>query len=86
MVQSAPEKRKAQLITNIEICDLHKSGCLSLHPLLSLPSIPASPNDAPTEEDIKEHNEFRDICIGSVSTDVALCHRLCLGILKDQLS
>ena len=43
-IQSAPEKRKAQLVVNIEICDLYESGCLILHPLLSLPSIPTSPN------------------------------------------
>ena len=36
-IQSALEKIKAQLFTNIKICDLYESGCLSLH-LLSLPS------------------------------------------------
>ena len=72
MIQSAPEKRKAQLVANIEICDMYESGCLSLHPLLSLPSIPASPNDALTQEDIKEYDEFRDICIETVNTDVGL--------------
>ena len=62
-IQSAPERRKAQLVTNIEICDLYESGCLSLHPLLSLPSISASSNDAPIQEDIKEYDECRDIYI-----------------------
>ena len=71
-IQSVLEKGKAQLVTNIEICDLYESGCLSLHPLLSLPSITASPNDAPTQEDIKEYDEFRDIYIKSVNTDVGL--------------
>ena len=41
-------------------------------PLLSLTSIPASPNNAPTQEDIKGYDEFKDICIESVSTDVGL--------------
>ena len=71
-IQSAPEKRKAQLVTNIKIYNLYESGCLSLHPLLSLPSIPASSNDDPTQENIKEYDEFRDIYIESVNTDVGL--------------
>ena len=30
-IQSAPEKKKAQLVANIEVCDLYELRCLSLH-------------------------------------------------------
>ena len=66
-IQSAPEKRKAHFVINVEIGDLYKSDCLSLNLFLSVPSIPASPNDGPTQEGVKKYDNFRNTSIESVT-------------------
>ena len=71
-IQSAPEERKTQFVIYVKICNQYESGFLSLHPLLSLPSIPVSPNVTPTQKNIKEYDEFSDIFVESVNTDVIL--------------
>ena len=67
------ETRKPKVISNWEISELSEfSYVFHLQPLLSIQCLPASRNDAPTQEDISEFPEFDEIFLPSVDVDVGL--------------
>ena len=65
--------RKAKVISDLEISDLFESfPCSHLQPLLSIQRLPATIDDAPSQDDISEFPEFADIFIPRVNSDVGL--------------
>ena len=65
--------RKAKVVSDLEISDLFESSPYShLQPLLSIQQLPATIDDAPSQDDISEFPEFADIFIPRVNSDVGL--------------
>ena len=67
------DTRKAKVISDLEISDVFESSPYShLQPLLSIQRLPATIDDAPSQDDISESPEFADIFIPRVNSDVGL--------------
>ena len=72
-INHGTDTRKAKVISDLEISDLLKSSPYShLQPLLSIQRLPATIDDAPSQDDISEFPEFADIFIPRVNSDVGL--------------
>ena len=72
-INHGTDTRKAKVISDLEISDVFESSPYShLQPLLSIQRLPATIDDAPTQDDISELPEFADIFIPPVNSDVGL--------------
>ena len=72
-INHGTDTRKAKVISDLEISDVFESSpCSHLQPLLSMQRLPATIDDAPSQDDISEFAEFADIFIPRVNSDVGL--------------
>ena len=72
-INHGTDTRKAKVISDLEISDVFESSPYShLQPLLSIQKLPATIDDAPSQDDISEFPEFADILIPRVNSDVGL--------------
>ena len=72
-INHGTDTRKAKVISDLEISDVFESSPYShLQPLLSIQRLPATIDDAPSQEDISEFPEFANIFIPRVNSDVGL--------------
>ena len=72
-INHGTDTRKAKVISDLEISDVFESSPYShLQPLLSIQRLPATIDDAPSQDDISESPEFADIFIPRVNSDVGL--------------
>ena len=61
---------KAKVIDGLQISDITESNLFHLNPSLSINSIPVGKDNIPTQEDVNQFLEFRDVCKVSL---VCLC-------------
>ena len=66
------DKRKAKVISNLEISGFNESQFLRLQPLLSINNIPVILDNIPSQEDISQFPEFSKLHIPSVKANVDL--------------
>ena len=72
-INHGTDTRKAKVISDLELSDLLESSPYShLQPLPSIQRLPATTDDAPSQEDISEFPEFADISIPRVNSNVGL--------------
>ena len=72
-INHGTDTRKAKVISDLEISDVFESFPYShLQPLLSIQRLPATIDDAPSQNDISEFPEFADIFIPRVNSEVGL--------------
>ena len=63
---------KAEVIDGLQISDITESNLFHLNPTLSINSIPVGKDNIPTEEDVNQFLEFRDIYIPLMNEEVGL--------------
>ena len=72
-INHGTDTRKAKVISDLEISDVFESSPYShLQPLLSIQRLPATIDDAPSQDDISEFPEFANIFIPRINSDVGL--------------
>ena len=72
-INHGTDTRKAKVISDLEISDVFESSPYShLQPLLSIQRLPATIDDAPSQDDISEFPEFSNIFIPRVNSDVGV--------------
>ena len=72
-INHGTDTRKAKVISDLEISNsLESSPYSHLQPLLSIQRLPATIDDAPSQDDISEFPEFANIFIPRVNSDVGL--------------
>ena len=63
---------KAKVINGLQISDLAQSNFFQLNPTLSINSIPVGKGDIPTQEDVNQFLEFKDVYIPLMDEEVGL--------------
>jgi len=66
------EYQRTKVVRNLEILDLDEISLTALNPLYSCKQLPVSDKDTPTQADVDQYSEFKEVYIPKVESIVGL--------------
>lgn len=71
-INGSDKTERAKIVRDLELLDYHESETTTLSPLLSVSKIPVDKAEIPTQQDVDQFYEFRDLVIPDIDSEVEL--------------